>query len=125
MTRRVELGGGDEVVGAAGTVPPAVAGKGYVNDSGMGMVAAGGTVTERGGDDGGTIKAGRPGTGTLTRAGTGGDIAALLPVARAARDRLSDRGAALTRDTLAAQLRGLTRFDGHLDHDQVSRCPQA
>lgn len=55
----------------------------------------------------GTIKEPDGGTGTTTRV-EGGDesnVAALLPAARAARDRLSSRGDVLTRDTLAAELR--------------------
>jgi len=56
-----------------------------------------------------------PGSGTIWRAqpaagtGTPPGVASLLPAARAARDRLAVRGDALTRDTLAAQL----RRDGH------------
>lgn len=55
----------------------------------------------------GTIKETGGGTGTTTRVERGdeSDVAALLPAARAARDRLSSRGDVLTRDTLAAELR--------------------
>ncbi len=52
--------------------------------------------------------------------GTGAEpnVVALLPAACAARDRLLERGAPLTRDSLAAQL----RRDGHaIRNAQVSR----
>lgn len=63
------------------------------------------------GDAAGTITPAVRGTGTNATVETGdeSDIAALLPAARAARDRLFGRGDALTRDTLAAEL----RRDGH------------
>jgi hypothetical protein len=59
------------------------------------------------GSGAGTIKETAGGTGTTTRVegGDESDVAALLPAARAARDRLSSRGDVLTRDTLAAELR--------------------
>jgi hypothetical protein len=63
------------------------------------------------GDGEGPVTAASAGAGTAAGTGTGTepDIAALLPAARAARDRVLDRGSVLTRDTLAAQL----RRDGH------------
>ena len=63
------------------------------------------------GDGEGPATAASTGAGTATGTGTGADpdIAALLPAARAARDRVLGRGGVLTRDTLAAQL----RRDGH------------
>jgi hypothetical protein len=58
------------------------------------------------GEGPGMITQATPGTGTPAQAGTRTtDIADLLPAARAARDRLRDRGDALTRDSLAAELR--------------------
>jgi hypothetical protein len=83
-------------------------GNGYLGSPGTAPATDLGTGRR---DRAGTIKPAKPGTGTATRAGTGttSDIADLLPAARAARDRLLDRGDALTRDSLAAEL----RRDGH------------
>jgi hypothetical protein len=89
---------------ASTQVPPYPAdGNGHLGSPVTGTVSTAHRGTGRGNRTA-TIK---PGTGTGASAGTGttSDIADLLPAARAARDRLSGRGEALTRDTLAAQLR--------------------
>lgn len=96
--------------GLAGTraVPHPVPGNGLTSHLGAGT----GTPPGRGpgtepGDGKRPITAASAGRGTGR--GTEPDIAALLPAARAARDRVLGRGSVLTRDTLAAQL----RRDGH------------
>jgi len=89
-------------------VPRRVTGNGLAGVLGTGTAVGPGTES---GNVAGTIKAASAGTGTASS--TGGseepDLAALLPAACAARDRVLDRGDQLTRDTLAAQL----RRDGH------------
>ena len=81
----------------------AAPGVGHGPSRDLGTAAAPVTVP---GSEVGTIKETVGGTGT-SRMETGdeSDVAALLPAARAAWDRLSSRGDALTRDTLAAELR--------------------
>jgi hypothetical protein len=122
--------GQSEVTGtgmAAGTVPvvdfravshPA-SGNERGGDPATGTAPAPDPGTEPG-SSAGTIKATRARVATTADAGTGTatDVAALLPVARAARDGLLGRGEPLTRDTLAAQL----RRDGHpMRNARVSR----
>lgn len=91
----------------SGLVGPAVAGNGHVNGAGTGTAVTANATARRGDDDAGTITAARLWTETAARKGTGTvpDLTAALLAAHAARDRLLERGEALTRDTLAAQLR--------------------
>jgi len=97
--------------------------------TGSGTAVSMGTTIRIGGTSGneqGTVKATTGSAGTVAGTGTGAStgtgressIAVLLPAARAARDRILDRGGTLTRDALAAQL----RLDGHpVRNAQVSR----
>jgi hypothetical protein len=79
--------------------------------TGTGTTPGHGPGTEPGDGEGPVTAAASAGAGTAAGTGTGTepDIAALLPAARAARDRVLSRGSVLTRDTLAPQL----RRDGH------------
>jgi hypothetical protein len=108
------------------SVPPVMAANGHrarstrhadPAETGTGHTAGLGTGR---GDGAGTITPASPVVGTGKREGTGtpSDVAGLLPAARVARDRLLDQGEALTRDTLAVQL----RHDGHpVRNAKVSR----
>jgi hypothetical protein len=111
---RLRDGGDGPALGAAqdaghGGVAAAAARNRRDDDAGTGV--RDGTASGRGDDDRETVTMAERGTGTAARWGTGtaADVAALLPVARAARDHLSEMGAVLTCDSLAAQL----RRDGH------------
>lgn len=88
------------------TAPVPTANSGLIKRPGTAATPSAAPQTDLG-DAAGTIPPTIRGTGTNATAGTGdeSDIAALLPAARAARDRLVGRGNALTRDTLAAELR--------------------
>ena len=88
------------------TVPVPTANSGLIKRPGTAATAAAAPQTDPG-DAAGTIPPAIRGTGTNATAGIGdeSDIAALLPAARTARDRLFGRGDSLTRDTLAAELR--------------------
>jgi len=98
-------------------VPAPVTGNGLTSHPGTGTGTGTGTTpghgpgTEPGDGEGPVTAAASAGAGTAAGTGTGTepDVAALLPAARAARDRVLNRGSVLTRDTLAAQL----RRDGH------------
>lgn len=86
--------------------PVPTANSGLIKRPGTAATAATAPQTDPG-DAAGTITFAVRGTGTNVTAAMGdeSDIAALLPAARAARDRLVGRGDSLTRDTLAAELR--------------------
>jgi Protein of unknown function (DUF2637) len=109
-------------------VPHPVTGHGLTSHPGIGTgtgtTPGHGPGTEPGDGEGPVTATASAGAGTAAGAGTTAgagaetDIAALLPAARAARDRVLNRGSVLTRDTLAAQL----RRDGHpVRNARVSR----
>jgi len=104
--------GAARTAGLAGirAVSHPVTGNGLTSHPGTGTSSGYALGTEPG-DGQGHVTAASAGAGTAAGTGTGAepDIAALLPAARAARDRVLDRGSVLTRDTLASQL----RRDGH------------
>ncbi len=103
------VGDGQEAMTAVNgtrTAPVPTANSGLIRRPGTAATPASAQRADPG-DAAGTITPAVRGTETNATAGTGdkSDIAALLPAARAARDRLVGRGDALTRDTLAAELR--------------------
>jgi hypothetical protein len=120
-TRGVSVAHGAARTVGIRAVPHPVTGNGLTSHpcTGTGTSPGDGPGTELG-DGEGRVTVVSAGVGTAAGTGTGAepDIAALLPAARAARDRVLNRGGVLTRDTLAAQL----RRDGHaVRNARVSR----